>query len=631
MSDRIKHECGVSLVRLLKPLDYYKEKYGTPMWGLDTLQLLMQKQRNRGQDGAGVVTIKLNPEPGTRYISLKKSPTKNLALTEVFDGIHEHFKDLTPEQRADGNWLKANKPYTGEVLLGHLRYATHGANTIEQVHPFLRQNNWISRNLVMAGNFNLTNVEELFEQLLDLGQHPKEKSDTVSMMEKVGHFLDKEVDRLFHYYKHDGHTNREITKFIEGHLNVANILKRSFKKIDGGYVMAGIIGHGDAFVVRDPNGIRPAFYYQNDEVFVLASERAPIMTALDIHFKDVEELPPGHAAIVKADGRVTIQEILEPRDKFSCSFERIYFSRGNDRTIYTERKKLGELLAKRVLEAVDYDFEHTIFSYIPNTAESAFYGLMEGISAELARIRAEKIIALGPNPSREDIEQILSIRPRFEKVAHKDEKLRTFITNDADRGNMVSHVYDVTYGLVTNEVDTLVVLDDSIVRGTTLKNSLIRILARLKPKKIIILSSAPQIRYPDCYGIDMSKIGEFVAFKAMIALLKERNMEHRIKEVYEQCKQQVGLPAEQVVNSVATLYDHFTDEEISQKIIDIVKPDSITPEVEIIYQTIDDLHKACTNHRGDWYFSGKYPTPGGNVIVNRAFINFYENNDRRAY
>ncbi len=631
MSDSIKHECGIALVRLLKPIDHYEKKFGTPLWGLNSLQLLMQKQRNRGQDGAGVVTVKLDPEPGTRYISRKRSDKKNVAMQEVFDGIHEHFKDISDAHMHDGEWLKNNMPYTGEVLMGHLRYGTHGGNSIENVHPFLRQSNWISRNLAMAGNFNLTNVDELFETLLDLGQHPKEKSDTVSIMEKIGHFLDKEVQRLFDYYKHDGHGNRKITEHIAEHLNVAQILRRAFKKIDGGYVMTGIIGHGDAFVVRDPNGIRPAFYYHDDEVVVVASERAPIMTAINVHISLVQELAPGHAIIIKKDGRISIEKIIEPRERLSCSFERIYFSRSNDRAIYTERKKLGELLAPTILEAVDYDFEHTIFSYIPNTAESAFFGMMEGITERLIKLKTARIIALGANPAPEDVERILSLRPRYEKVAHKDDKQRTFITNDADRKGMVSHVYDITYGLVTNEVDTIVVLDDSIVRGTTLRNSLIGILARLRPKKIIIVSSAPQIRYPDCYGIDMSRLGEFVAFKAAIELLQERNMEDLIEETYGRCVEQEELQNEHPRNFVADLYAPFTPEEISVKIAQIVTPPKITCEVEIIYQTLENLHAAVPNHRGDWYFSGKYPTPGGNRVVNRAFINYIEKRDVRAY
>lgn len=630
MSDQIKHECGIALIRLKKPLEFYHEKYGTALYGLHTLQLLLQKQRNRGQDGAGIATIKLNADPGTRYISRKRSNSPQY-LKDLFTSVFGYFDKLPAAQLNDPRWLKENKPYTGEVLMGHLRYGTHGDNTIETCHPFLRQNNWITRNLVLAGNFNMTNVDELFDELTELGQYPKERSDTVTVLEKIGHFLDDEVQRLFAWFKPDGYSNKEINDLIFEHLDLQRLLRRACRKFDGGYTMVGMIGHGDAFVIRDPNGIRPAFYYNDDEIVVAASEKPAIQTALNVPYKDIKEVKPGHALIIKCDGRVTEQPFAEPKPRRSCSFERIYFSRGTDRDIYLERKKLGYQLAEPVLQSINYDFENTVFSFVPNTAEVAFQGFIDGLHQSFNKIKAAKISSLGANPSIDDIQQILTPQPRIEKLAVKDAKLRTFIADDVARGDMVSHIYDVTYGIVKNDIDTLVLLDDSIVRGTTLKDSIIRIVYRLHPKRIIIVSSAPQIRFPDCYGIDMSKMKEFVAFRALVELLKENGKEHILDEAYYRCLDQVSLPKEQIVNQVVGLYDHFTTEEISKKIAEIVKPPEIDIPVDVIYQTIEGLHQACPEHTGDWYFSGDYPTPGGNRVVNRAFINYMEKKNVRAY
>lgn len=632
MSDSIKHECGLALIRLLKPLDYYHKKYGTALYGLNKMNLLLQKQRNRGQDGAGLVTIKLDTPPGTRFISRKRSNSPQY-LKDLFDNIFANFQDLSKEQFNDPQWLKDNKPYIGELLLGHLRYGTHGANTIETVHPFLRQNNWITRNLVLAGNFNLTNVDELFAELLSFGQYPKEKSDTVTVLEKIGHFLDDEVQRLFNWFKSQGFTNLEINNMIADHLDIQRLLLRASRKFDGGYVMAGLIGHGDAFVFRDPAGIRPAFYYQDDEIVVVASERPAIQTSLNIRFNQVKELKPGHALIIKKNGLVSEELVKEPTKPTPCSFERIYFSRGTDRDIYLERKKLGELLADKILKAVDYDIENTIFSFIPNTAEVAFFGMIKGLEAKLNDIKSKKILELSQQGllTDEALANVLSLAVRAEKLAVKDEKLRTFIADDASRNQMVSHVYDVTYGIVRNEVDTLVLIDDSIVRGTTLKESIIYILSTLRPKKIIIVSSAPQIRYPDCYGIDMSKMKEFVAFRALVELLEEDGKSGLLDDVLKRCIEEENKPVHEMQNQVQSLYAHYTDEQISAKISQLVTPENIAPEVQVLYQSIEDLHKACPDHNGDWYFSGNYPTPGGMRVVNRAFINYMRNNDERAY
>lgn len=630
MSDQIKHECGIALIRLRKPLGYYHKKYGTALYGLIKLNLLLQKQRNRGQDGAGMATIKIDPEPGTRYISRKRSIANNY-LDDLFQGVFAHFNALSPEQLDNPEWLKTNIPYTGEVLMGHLRYGTHGNNTIETCHPFLRQNNWISRNLVMAGNFNMTNTDELFEELIELGQFPKEKSDTVTMMEKIGHFLDVEVQKDFDQYKKQGFNNQEISaKIIDG-LDLLNVLTRSFKKVDGGYAMMGMIGSGDAFVVRDPNGIRPAYYYEDDEIVVVASERPAIQTALGVRYMEVKELPPAHALMVRKDGTLTIEKYAEPGKKTFCSFEHIYFSRGNDRTIYLERKRLGEQLADNILKAVNYDFENTVFAYIPNTAETAFYGLMEGLENRLNKIKSERILELGTRIKPEELNRILSMRIRTEKLVVKDAKLRTFIADDSSRHELMSHVYDVTYGIVNNNQDTLVLIDDSIVRGTTLRDSIISIVAKLFPKKIMIVSSAPQIRYPDCYGIDMSVMKSFVAFRAMIDLLYEHGIDSKLEEVYQKCKAQENLPKEEMVNYVKELYDCFTDKQISDKIGELVKPVNFKPELSVLFQSIEGLHLACPNSVGDWYFSGDYPTPGGNKVVNKAFIYYMEKNEARPY
>ena len=630
MSDQIKHECGIALIRLLKPLEFYQDKYGSSLYGLSKLRLLMQKMRNRGQDGAGIATIKLFNKPGNRYISRKRSNASNY-LADLFNQVYSHFEDLPPEKLHNSEWLKANRPYTGELLLGHLRYGTHGKNTIETCHPLLRQNNWISRNLVMAGNFNLTNVDELFEELVSLGQYPKEKSDTVTILEKIGHFLDDEVQRLHTWFKPDGYSNDELNSLIFKNLDVQRLLKRACKKFDGGYVMGGLIGHGDAFMMRDPNSIRPAYYYYDDEVVVAASERPAIQTAFNVHYSKVRELKGGHALIIKRDGDVSEKPFIKPQEKKSCSFERIYFSRGTDRNIYWERKKLGEQLAPQVLKSIKYDFKNTVFSYVPNTAETAFYGLMEGIEKKLNEIKQEKILKLGKDIKPKKLEEILNMRVRTENLVVKDAKLRTFIADDSSRGQLVSHVYDVTYGVVNNDKDTLVLLDDSIVRGTTLRDSIIQIVSRLRPKKIIIVSSAPQIRFPDCYGIDMSKMKSFVAFRALVKLLKENKKSSLLEKAYAKCKEMDNLPTDKIKNHVAPLYDLFSYEEVSKKIAEIVTPRGIKPKVEVIYQTVEGLREACPDHNGDWYFSGEYPTPGGNRVANRAFVNYMEKSNARAY
>lgn len=630
MSDQIKHECGIALIRLLKPLEFYIEKYGTPLYGLNKLYLLMEKQHNRGQDGAGVANIKLDVEPGKRYISRYRSVASN-PIQDIYDRINEKFAQVTPKHLKDAKWLKKNVAFTGELLLGHLRYGTYGENSIEYCHPFLRQNNWMSRNLVLAGNFNLTNMDELFDLLIEIGQHPKEKSDAVTILEKIGHFLDEENEKLYRKFKSQGHSNKEISGLIAKNLDVQNILKESCIDWDGGYVIAGLLGHGDAFVVRDPSGIRPAYYYQDDEVVVVTSERPPIQTAFNVPFESIREIKPGNALVIKKDGSTGEYQVKEQLERNSCSFERIYFSRGNDIDIYKERKKLGQSICPAILEAIEYDVKNTVFSFIPNTAEVAFYGMIEGVEAYLNDVKKRKISDLGANPDNDKLKEILSISPRFEKIAIKDAKLRTFITDDAHRDEMVTHIYDITYGTVKEGVDNLVVIDDSIVRGTTLKQSILAILDRLKPKKIIIVSSAPQIRYPDCYGIDMAKLGDFIAFRATIALLKETYQENIIDDVYEKSKAQEDLPKENIKNYVKEIYKPFTAEQVSEKITELLKPKDINAEVQIIYQSLEGLHKACPNHRGDWYFSGNYPTPGGNRVVNTAFINFIEGKNVRAY
>lgn len=631
MSDSIQHECGIAFIRLLKPLDFYQQKYGSSLYGLKKLNLLMQKQHNRGQDGAGVGVIKLDVKPGNQYIYRRRESGSN-AIAEIFGRIGKKINETANKnQLKDADFMKANAPFVGEVYLGHLRYGTYGSSSSDLCHPFLRQNNWMTRNLLLAGNFNMTNVDELFELLIELGQHPREKADTVTMLEKIGHFLDEENQRLFDEYKQSGLSNIEITEKISSNLDIIRILTRAMREVDGGYVLTGLIGNGDSFILRDPAGIRPCFYYMDDEVIVATSERPAIQTGFNVRLNTIKELQPGHALIIKKDGSFSEVPILAPLPKKSCTFERIYFSRGNDRDIYLERKKLGHLLSKKVIEAIDADLPNTVFSYIPNTAATAFYGMIDGIHDYLTDYKAQEILKLGTNPDINKLKEILSWKPRREKIAVKDVKLRTFITDDEHREDMVAHVYDVTYGLVKNDVDTLVVIDDSIVRGTTLRSSILRILDRLHPKRIVIVSSAPQIRYPDCYGIDMSRLKDFVAFQAMLGLLKDHNKEGMLQEVYQKCKAQENLPKEQMVNYVKDLYDQFTDDQISQKIAEILTPEDLRAEVKIIYQSIENLHIACPDHKGDWYFSGNYPTPGGFKVVNKAFINFMEGNTSRAY
>lgn len=628
MSDTIKHECGIALIRLLKPLDFYKEKYGTAFYGINKMYLMLEKQHNRGQDGAGLASIKLDMQPGERYISRIRSneaqPVQDI-FTRINQRINEGFK-ANPSLKDDVTLQKRELPYIGEVIMGHVRYGTFGKNSIENVHPFLRENNWMYRNLIMAGNFNMTNVNELFQNLVRLGQHPKDKTDTVIVMEGIGHFLDDEVEELYRKLKEEGYTKQEASPFIAERLNIERILKRAAKYWDGGYAMEGMIGNGDAFVLRDPAGIRPAFYYQDEEVVVVASERPAIQTVFNVKYENIRELPPGNAIIIKKSGETAIKEILTPKVRKACSFERIYFSRGSDRDIYRERKMLGKLLFPRVAQAIDHNLKDTVFAYIPNTAETSYLGLIEEAEQYLNEQKAKQLAVA----EKSEIPTILSQKVRTEKVAIKDVKLRTFITEDSSRDDLVAHVYDITYGSV-QKGDNLVIIDDSIVRGTTLKKSILSILGRLEPKKIIIVSSAPQIRYPDCYGIDMARLEDLVAFQAALALHKERGTYHIIKEVYEKCLTQVVLSDDKVVNYVKEVYDPFTDEEISDKIRDLLLPNDFTSEVEVIFQTVDSLHKACPENLGDWYFTGDYPTNGGNRVVNRAFINFYEGNKERAY
>jgi len=633
MSDFIHHECGIALIRLLQPLEYYLAKYGSAFYGLNKLHLLMQKQHNRGQDGAGVATIKFDMEPGNRFIYRLRSNADS-PIQEIFNKIGRKLDDIEeryPQNLLDVDWLKHNVDFMGELYLGHLRYGTFGKNSTLNLHPLVRENNWLTKNLVIAGNFNLTNVDELFNKLIDLGQYPVETSDTVTILEKIGHFLDVENEDLYSKFREQGFKKREITFEIARQLNIQKILRASAKYWDGGYVIAGLFGHGDAFVMRDPSGIRPAFYYHNKEIVVVTSERPVIQTALNVPFEEITELSPGCALIIKKDGKVSEKEFRKPLEKKACSFERIYFSRGTDKDIYRERKKLGKFLAPGILKAIDYDLDNTVFSYIPNTAIDAYYGLIEEISQYCNRIKADRIEKEGKNLDRAKIEEILKLQPRAEKVAVKDLKLRTFITRDSQRDDLAAHVYDVTYGSIRPGLDNLVVLDDSIVRGTTLKQSIIRILSRLGPKKIVIASSAPQIRYPDCYGIDMAKIADFIAFKAAIALLKETHNESIINSVYIKAKSQEKSPKEKIVNYVSEIYSPFTPEQIARKVSELVTPPNCTSNVQIVYQTIEDLHLACPENAGDWYFTGNYPTPGGNKVVNKAFINYIEGRDVRAY
>lgn len=632
MSDAIKHECGISLIRLLKPLDYYKEKYGTAFYGVNKMYLMMEKQHNRGQDGAGFASIKLDMAPGERYMSRVRS-VRSQPIQDIFDQINERINNTLlkhPEYEQDVALQKKHIPYIGELLLGHVRYGTFGKNSIESVHPFLRQNNWMHRNLIVAGNFNMTNVNELFGNLVELGQHPKEMADTVTVMEKIGHFLDDAVAKLYKQIKKEGYNKREASPLIAERLNLTKILKKASKNWDGGYAMTGLLGHGDSFVLRDPSGIRPAYYYQDDEVVVVASERPAIQTVFNIKYEEVKELDPGHAIIIKKNGEVSISEILKPRERKACSFERIYFSRGSDKEIYQERKLLGKLLFPQILSAIGNDIKNTVFSYIPNTAETSFFGMVKEAQNYLNKKKEEQILSKGASITKEELHKILDIRPRIEKVAIKDAKLRTFITQDSSRDDLVTHVYDISYGSV-EEGDNLVIIDDSIVRGTTLKKSILRILDRLSPKKIVVVSSAPQIRYPDCYGIDMAKLEDFIAFRAALALHQDKNSMHQVDEIYQKCLQQVNCAEKQVVNYVKEFYAPFTAQEISRKIGELLSPASIKAEVQIIYQTIENLHEACPKNLGDWYFTGNYPTPGGNKVVNRAFINFYEGKNQRAY
>lgn len=632
MSERIKHECGIAMVRLLKPLEYYIEKYGSWDYGLQKMYLLLEKQHNRGQDGAGIAGLKLGVEPGEKYIFRQRSNGEN-PIKEIFEAIYDNVEnvDFNNCDADEYNRISSSLPYASDVFIGHVRYGTFGMNSIENVHPVERINNWRSRNLVLAGNFNLTNVNDLFSLLVDIGQHPVDYSDTVTVLENVGHFLDEEVERLVKQYRDKGLKKREITPLIEKEIELSAVLSNASRRWDGGYVMAGILGHGDAFVVRDPWGIRPAFYYYDDEVVVVASERPVIQTTFKLKTDMVNELQPGYAITIKKTGEVKLERIREEEEEKKCSFERIYFSRGTDKSIYRERKKLGEQLVSRVLETVKHDIEHTVFSFIPNTAESAFYGMIEGLEKYLNSYKLELIDKKGCDISRKELEEIISIRPRIEKLAVKDAKLRTFITEDKSRDDLVGHVYDVTYGIIRRGIDSMVVIDDSIVRGTTLKKSIVGILDRLSPKKIVIVSSSPQIRYPDCYGIDMAKLADFIAFRAAIELLKSSGRSKLIEEIYEQAKAEILKPVEEIVNVVKKIYDPFTADQISGMISRMLKLPTIKADLEIVFQSIEGLHEACPGHKGDWYFTGNYPTPGGNRVVNQSFINYFEGRDERAY
>ncbi|MDA9627852.1 amidophosphoribosyltransferase [Flavobacteriaceae bacterium] len=632
MSDAIKHECGIALVRLKKPLQFYKDKYGSAFYGINKMYLLMEKQHNRGQDGAGFASVKFNVAPGTRYISRVRS-NKSQPIQDIFAQINERLNGVLEKNQNKLNdvaWQEENLPYLGNLFLGHVRYGTFGKNSIESVHPFLRQSNWKHQNLIVAGNFNMTNSRQLLEELVELGQHPKEFTDTVTVLEKIGHFLEEEVSKLYIEAKEKGFNKKDASPFIEENLDLQNVLKRSSKNWDGGYAMAGLVGHGDAFVLRDPNGIRPTYFFEDDEVVVVASERPVIQTVFNVSIKDVQELERGHALIIKKSGVTSIKKVLEPREKKSCSFERIYFSRGSDASIYQERKNLGKFVFPQILKSIDNDISNSVFSFIPNTAETSFYGMTEAAEDILNKQKTAKILSGGKSLSAQKVTEILSERPRFEKIAIKDAKLRTFIADDSSRDDLVAHVYDVTYGVV-KPTDNLVIIDDSIVRGTTLKKSIIKILDRLSPKKIVVVSSAPQIRYPDCYGIDMARIGDFIAFKAAIELLKETNQYHIVDTVYKKAIDQREKEDAEIVNFVKEIYSPFTSEQVSKKIAQMLKTKDINAEVEVIYQSVDNLHKACPDNLGDWYFTGDYPTDGGHRVVNEAFINFYEGNNKRAY
>jgi amidophosphoribosyltransferase len=633
MSDPIKHEFGIAFIRLLKPLDYYYEKYGTGLYGINKLYLLMEKQHNRGQDGAGVATIKLHQQPGKKYISRYRS-TESSPIQDIFGRINEKFNtavEKNPDLLKNSEWLKNNVAFTGELLLGHLRYGTFGGNSISHCHPFLRQSNWKTRNLMLAGNFNLTNVDELFETLLQLGQFPKDRSDSVTMLEKIGHFLDEENRRILEECRKNGLSDKIAYQKISEEMNIPKILEDACKKWDGGYVVCGMIGHGDSFITRDPNGIRPAYYYQDDEIFIATSERPAIQTAFNIPLESIQEIRPGSAIVIKKNGNISTHQVRSEETRHSCSFERIYFSRGSDKDIYLERKKLGRYLIPQILDRVDHDFKNSVFSFIPNTAESSFYGMVEGLAEALNRQKITDLKNLGPQATESQIESVLNRTPRVDKIAIKDAKLRTFITEDKSRDDLVAHVYDVTYGTVKAKQDNLVVIDDSIVRGTTLKQSILKILDRLNPKKIVVVSSAPQIRFPDCYGIDMAKMGDFVAFRAAIALLKERSSETLIYDIYERCKEELQKPRSEIQNIVKEIYVSLTTEEISTKIGELLTPPGVKAQVEIIFQSLDNLHLACPDHLGDWYFSGNYPTPGGNRVACQSFVNYIEGKNTRAY
>lgn len=633
MSDQIKHECGIALMRLRKPLEYYLSKYGTAFYAINKMHLLMQKQHNRGQDGAGIASVKLNTPPGIKYIDRQRS-NSSAPLKDIFKNIYDPFlklEDKNPKRLNDVQWLKKNQEFTGEVFMGHLRYGTFGVNSIQSIHPVLRVNNWKTRNLVLAGNFNLTNVNELFDRLVSFGQYPVETSDTITMLEKIGHFLDEENEELYRRYKYEGYNKQEATTQIANALQMENVLKRASSDWDGGYVITGLLGHGDSFVMRDPNGIRPAFYYMDEDIVVAASERPVIQTTFHVKADQVKELKPGHALIIKHHNQVEEVEVIPPGKKTACSFERIYFSRGTDRDIYNERKKLGALITPEILKEINHDLHNTVFSYIPNTAAVAYQGMVEEVIRFCNQHKTEKILELGNELTQEKLEEIMTFRPRTETVAVKDMKLRTFIAQDNQRDDLVGHVYDITYDSLREGQDKLVIIDDSIVRGTTLKQSIIGILDRLGPTEIIVVSSAPQIRFPDCYGIDMAKLGDFIAFRATIELLKDTKQESIINRVYKKCKEQEDLPKEEVVNYVKEIYKPFTPQQISAKIAELVSPKNVKAKVKIMYQSIENLHAAVAGNTGDWYFTGNYPTPGGNKVVNKSFINYIEGNSGRAY
>jgi len=621
MSDQIKHECGIALIRLLKPLDFYQKKYGSKSYGVNKMYLMMEKQHNRGQDGAGLATVKIGVKPGQKYIYRERSSGKQ-PIQDVFSRVNKQIQ--SSKENLDDN------PFHGELLLGHVRYGTFGKNNIESVHPFLRQNNWTHRNLIVAGNFNMTNNEELFENLVKLGQHPKSKVDSVTVMEKIGHFLDDAVHKIYRDLKREGYNKQEASPRIEKRLKISKVLKKASKDWDGGYAMAGLLGHGDAFVLRDPSAIRPAYYFQNEEVVVVASERPVIQTVFNTSYEEIKELDAGHSIIIKKSGKVSVRKIIEPKERKACSFERIYFSRGSDKEIYKERKKLGELLFPEINKAIGGDLVNTVFSYIPNTAETSFFGLVQEAQKQIKEKSIKEVLSLKENLSQKKLEKLLSLKPRIEKVAIKDAKLRTFISDDANRDELVAHVYDITYGSI-KKTDTLVIIDDSIVRGTTLQKSILKILDRLNPKKVIIVSSAPQIRYPDCYGIDMAKMEDFIAFRAAISLLKAEGKENKIKKIYKDCLTELKLPSNKMKNQVSQIYSDYSDYDISNQIAKILKEDDIKADIQVIFQPVKNLHIACPKNLGDWYFTGNYPTPGGNKVVNQAFVNYYEGSDKRAY